>query len=211
MKPAANDDSIVRREAPAASLLMAAAAMAAFLVPWGGALFEYDRAAIEAGELWRVLSCHFTHFSPDVLVWDLSAFVFLGAACERRGRLSFLTCVAASAMVIPCVLWIVMPGLEHYRGLSGIATALFGLLAVTLLRDSLSAQHHWRSALILLFVILFVLKTALESASGIAVFADQGKGVVPVPLAHITGAVMGVLTALIVRPGESAAISKWRP
>lgn len=189
------------RGAPAASLLMGALAIAAFLVPWAGTLFEYDRRAILGGELWRLISCHWTHFSVDVLVWDLLAFVFLGAVCEKRCRKRFFVCVSASALIIPCAVWVVMPGLEYYRGLSGIATALFGLLAVTLLRESIRNRDHRRTAFVILFAVLFVLKIGYESICSSAVFAaSQGEGVFPVPLAHVVGAVIGGLTALILRP-----------
>jgi rhomboid family GlyGly-CTERM serine protease len=191
------------RGAPSASLLMGALAVAAFLVPWGGTLFEYDRRAIGGGEVWRLLSCHWTHFSLDVLAWDLLAFVCLGIACERRSRKGFFVCVAASALIIPCAVWVVMPGLVYYRGLSGIATALFGLLTVTLLRESIRNRDRWRTACIALFALLFLLKIGYESASGSAVFAaSQGEEVFPVPLAHVVGAAIGGLTALIVRPGD---------
>ncbi|HKR62121.1 MAG TPA: hypothetical protein VJZ00_00205, partial [Thermoanaerobaculia bacterium] len=47
---------------------------------FGGDALELQRG----GAAWRVLTCHFTHFSYEQLAWDAAAFLLLGLACERR-------------------------------------------------------------------------------------------------------------------------------
>jgi len=191
---------------PCACLLMAVLSAAVFLVPGLNALLEYDRGALPGWELWRLLSCHFTHFTADVLLWDILAFVVLGAICEQRSRGRFLACVIASALLIPAALYVFAPSLTVYRGLSGIDSALFGLLAVILLRESIRSREPGRIALVVLFVVLFLAKTCCEAAFGSTVFVSNGgQSVVPVPLAHAVGAAVGVLVALLPGCGRGAA------
>ena len=60
---------------PYASLLLAAAAVVIHVLPRAATRPQYDRAAIAAGELWRILSGHWTHVSADHLFWNVLAFV----------------------------------------------------------------------------------------------------------------------------------------
>ena len=42
------------------------------------------RRALQAGEIWRLATCHLTHWNAEHLQWDLLMFVVLGAVCELR-------------------------------------------------------------------------------------------------------------------------------
>ena len=61
----------------------------------------------------------------------------LGLVSERLDPRRTRACLAISALVIPLAMVVFTPELDTYRGLSGLTSALFGLLAVTLLRDQL--------------------------------------------------------------------------
>src|SRR5689334_9624999 len=75
-----------------ASLLLAGLAVIVWLAPAGVAeALQFDRARIASGELWRLVTCHWTHWDADHLAWDVATFVALGVACERRGRVCFLS------------------------------------------------------------------------------------------------------------------------
>jgi hypothetical protein len=95
-----------------------------------------------------------------------------------------------------------------YRGLSGIDSALFGLLTVLLIREALEAGDRRGLLLAGGFSILFAGKTAFELVSGAGVFvSDFGAAVSPVPLAHLAGAAVGAAAALVRRralPGSAA-------
>ena len=146
------------------------------------AALEWQRG----GAPWRVATCNFAHYNRGHLVWDLIAFAGLGLACERRNRPAFHAALAASAIAIPLVVMTCTP-LVSYRGLSGIAAALFALL-VTLERK------QWT---VLLCAGAFGAKLAFELYTGNGVFAaDLGPNVVAVPLAHLAGAVIGVACGL---------------
>jgi rhomboid family GlyGly-CTERM serine protease len=186
-----------RRPAPPwLVLLLAVAAGGVSLLT--GVELAYQRDLVAAGELWRILTGHFVHWSPDHLLWDVGTFVVLGAACELLSRRRLLVCLLVSAVAIPGALWLLQPELEIYGGLSGIDSALFALLGGQL------AHEHWRRgspaalAMALVFCLAFVLKTGFEMTNGGTVFVgDLAPGIVSVPLAHLAGAVVGVLASVL--------------
>lgn len=154
---------------------------------WAGPL-QLDFAAVSRGEPWRWVTCHWTHWSADHLVWDLGAFLLLSALCEWQGsRRALLAAVASAALLIPAVLWISMPAMGSYRGLSGIDSALFVLAAVLVFREESGRQR----LLAALAIAGFLAKTVYESATGAALFAESGS-FVPAPLAHLAGGVCGL-------------------
>ncbi len=183
---------------PGATLMLAGLALLVYLIPGLDALLEYQREALAAGQLWRLVSSHWSHFSLGHLSWDLLAFLVLGAACERRHRGRFLITVSGSALVVTLSVWIFLPGMAVYRGLSGIDSALFGLLAVLLIRDALRRRSLAALGTAVLFLVLFTAKTFYEINQGTSVFvSNYGAAVVPVPLAHLFGAITGVVAGLV--------------
>jgi rhomboid family GlyGly-CTERM serine protease len=167
-------------------------------MPHAASRLEYERTAIAAGQWWRILTCHWAHFSADHLMWDVGAFALLAALCERRNRAALIRCVVVSAILIPAAVWVFLPQLQSYRGLSGIDSALFVLLAVDLLRGHArkSGQRGVATG-VGAVLVLFVGKIAVELVSGQTVFVDSGAaGMVPVPLAHLAGAGAGFLCSV---------------
>ncbi len=180
------------RRIPYVSLLLVAVAVGLQLCPSLLERLQYDRAAIAAGEVWRILSCHLTHCSFDHLVWDAGVLLVLGCLCELDDRRRWLRCVIATAVGIPAALWVLMPGLETYRGLSGIDSALFVMLAVSILKHRLaSGRRLWAGATTVL-LCGFMAKTAYEYLTAQTLFVDSAaSNMVPIPLAHIVGGVVG--------------------
>lgn len=195
------------RRLPCASLLLSAAAVLVFVHPSATTWLQYDRLAIAAGEIWRLVSSHWAHVSADHLFWDVLTFLVLGTLCERISRLRFCTCVLGSTVLIPVALWITMPQLETYRGLSGIDSALYVLLAVTLLKDEVHGKRWgWMIALSGLLVA-FVAKVGYEITTGGTIFVNSGASrMIPVPLAHCVGAVVGMVVGLMRIPNWVHAI-----
>jgi len=170
-----------------ASLLLAVIAL---MVPFGGqslvSALQYDRDRIGAGEIDRLVSCHWTHFSADHLFWDVATFLILGIACERRGRGRMLATLLLAALVIPLGLLICQPSMHVYRGLSGLDSALFALLCVSVARERSAA---W----MVLPIAAFFIKTAVELSTHSAIFVDTATAhFTPVPLAHLLGVASGV-------------------
>ena len=179
------------------TLALAALAALAWLIPGADGWLAYDRDALATGELWRVLTGHWVHWSRGHFIWNVGAFLLLGLVCEARGRLRFATCVLGAAVAVPAAVFVLLPEMDHYGGLSGIESGLFALAAVDLVRERWSRMDRTTAALGLALGLGFVCKIAWEVATGGAVFVgDLGPGVAPVPVAHMAGAAVGIAVAL---------------
>ena len=182
------------RRTPCASLLLAAVAAVFFLWPALTTHVQYDREAIAAGELWRLVSGHWTHYSFDHFVWDALAFAALAVVSEQRSRARFLVCVVTSAVAISVAVWVMHPDMRIYRGLSGIDSGLFALVAVGMWNDGCQQQRPGLRAFAFACLTGFLLKVSFELMTGRTVFVGEMDPLtVGVPLAHIVGAFCGVL------------------
>lgn len=182
------------RRIPCVSLLLAAIACGLQFSSQALDWLQYDRAAIAAGQLWRIVTCHLTHCSFDHLVWDVGVLLVLGCLCEMDDRRRWLQCVAVSVLCIPAAIWLLMPDLQTYRGLSGIDSSLFILLAVPILRDSITRGHRFWSVATTALLCGFVTKIAYEYLTAQTLFVDSAASdMVPIPLAHIVGGLIGTL------------------
>jgi rhomboid family GlyGly-CTERM serine protease len=157
-------------------------------------ILQFDRE--HPWQLWRWITCHLTHWSGDHLFWDQLVFVALAAVCERLDRRRFAWALAISAPAISLAVATCQPQLQSYRGLSGIDSALFGLLCGQLL----TTRQRTLRMIIAATALLFVTKLVIEILTDGAVFVDSGRaGFAPVPLAHAVGAVSGFVCAIFPR------------
>jgi rhomboid family GlyGly-CTERM serine protease len=151
---------------------------------------RYERAAIAAGEWWRLLSAHFVHLDPEhallnalglALMWALFARDFTPA----RWGMIVMTSIAA----IDAGFWFRNPQLEWYVGASGVLHGMMvaGTLAHVRRRD----LDGW------ILVAFLVVKFAYEQGSGALPFAAPDARVVVD--AHLYGALGGLAAALGLR------------
>ncbi len=177
-----------------ASPLLTLFAAAIYLVPGADMALRYV-GEISASDSWRFLTSHWVHWSFEHLVWSGGAFLVLGWVCEGRGRIRFLATTVAAALAIPVALRLWQPGLEAYGGLSGIDSALFGLLCTQEIRKHW-IRRDWRwLSLPTIFFGGFLVKLAYEYSTLEAIFVSHTDAMVPVPLAHLVGAAVGVIAA----------------
>jgi rhomboid family GlyGly-CTERM serine protease len=181
------------------TLAMTLAAIAVWFSPSAAIFLQYDRYALAAGQWHRLLTCQWTHFSWSHFLWDTGAFALLGSICELRSRGKFVMCVVVSAVLIPAAIWIFQPHVEIFRGLSGIDSALFALLAIDMLRSQTRPGGRvGLAAGIGLLLALSLVKIAIEVVTGKTVFVDSAAaGMTPLPLAHLLGAIAGIFCAVI--------------
>ena len=120
---------------------LVACALAAYLSPGLSAIVIYDRSAILAGELWRLLTGHWVHFSASHLLSDLVVFGVAGWLIEARGYRFFPALCGIAALAISLAMLAALPELAQYGGLSGVAMASTVYLALHGLRDA--APWRW--------------------------------------------------------------------
>jgi rhomboid family GlyGly-CTERM serine protease len=183
------------------TLWISVAAILATGFPAASAMLELKRQAVADGHFWRLLTGHLAHFGADHLLWDVMMFVALGSVCEWRWPRSTRIALLASAMAISLAVLIMAPGVQTYRGLSGIDSALFGLVAASLRREEDAKRSRLFSVLLWALLAGFAAKIGYELLTGTTFFVDsQTAGFVPVPLAHAVGFIVGVICSHLANP-----------
>jgi rhomboid family GlyGly-CTERM serine protease len=173
-------------------LSLATAALALFLYLFAGSAapkLVYDRAAVETGQWWRLLTGHLIHSDVSHLGWDLAGLLVLGWLFERRLPGWKITVVLLSGIVAVDVWLWWGPAPLRYCGMSGFLN--------TLLASGLVQQ--WRTHrdwLLPLVGLGAISKIICETLHGQALFTATAWP--SVPLAHAAGFAGGVLIALFV-------------
>ena len=168
----------------AASLVYGWPALASHLV--------YDRGAVLEGELWRLVTGNWVHFSLAHFALDIAALAVVGLILERRGAARFaLLCLIAAASA-GIAIHIASPELARYGGLSGVVTAAFVYLALRGLTEPTSAR--WPYALL---AAALACKLGFELGGGrLALALPEDGSFVPAPMSHVGGALAGSLFLL---------------
>jgi rhomboid family GlyGly-CTERM serine protease len=132
-------------------LIVLPAVLMAFAAARHGQLV-LDRPALAAGQLWRLWSGHWIHFSLSHLFWNLTVLVLAGSWLEsvRPGLLARHILLAA-----PCISLAILacePGLQVYGGLSGLATGVVVLLALHQFTAAEALRWPWIGVLAVVFL-----------------------------------------------------------
>lgn len=148
-----------------------------------------------AAQLWPLLTGHLCHWTGSHLFWDLLVFIIAGSMVERRLGRAFLPCLGLVGSAIASIVFLLMPGIGSYRGLSGIDTFLYTFAVLGLIREAYPGfPHNWRALTYAPLLLLFC-KIGFEIATGEALFSGPlGEGVLPLPLAHAAGALLGIVS-----------------
>ena len=127
---------------------------------------EYDRSALAAGELWRWVTGHWIHWSFDHFLWCLVAFTALGCICESISRKGFLATLALASLFIPAISWVFEPGMHTYRGLSGLASALYVFGTMMMIHKANTEKDHVQLALFTAAALGYLGKSSLTLPPG---------------------------------------------
>lgn len=158
---------------PAGLLLVAS------LLP--GEAMELNRQAVAEGQLWRLWTGQFCHWSMLHLAGNLAA---VAAICVIAGRpiRSWLAALPVMAPLLSLLLLITAPALEHYRGLSG-------LIAVLVVGAAVEGRHVGR-----LLAAAYVAKLGFDAFTG-SQSALLPEGIAVAWPAHLGGLLLGLATA----------------
>ena len=175
---------------PVVTLFMVVAAVVVFMAPALHPALVYDRSAILGGQLWRLGTGPWVHFSASHFLYDTLVLGIAGWMIERRAYPNFGWLCAVTPVVTGLAMLAVEPRLEICGGLSGLATAAVVFLALHGLEESGAWRWICSSAL-----IATIGKIVMEITSGRFVFVQpDDASFLPVPSVHI----MGALTAFAV-------------
>lgn len=150
---------------------------------------EYNRLAIEAGQLWRLLTGHFLHSNLYHLLMNLCGlFVIMLLHAPLKQRLAFAWQVLILSLATSLCLWFFAKDLTLYVGLSGLLHAILCFGAV------LDIRQGFRSGILILLGV--AVKLAFEQFVGPdAELAAKLAAEVAID-AHLYGAVCGTLLGL---------------
>ncbi len=146
----------------------------------------FHRPDIEAGQLWRLLTCHFVHLGWYHALLNLLGLLALIVLCPRPlhprewgARVTWL------ALWIGIALYLAAPDVDRYVGLSGVLHGLFFLGLVPMARRG--------DAIAIACLAYLVGKLAWEQVVGTPVSEEHAIGGHVVTLAHL----FGTLAALV--------------
>lgn len=151
---------------------------------------RYERDALEAGELWRLLTGHLVHLGFSHMLMNVAALGVIGFvfAPVLRGR-DWVIAALASALAIDFGLFVFDPEIGWYVGLSGV---LHGLWAAGSIR-ALALGRHGAIAL----ALLLVAKLGYEMLIGPVPMTGEIAAGPVVTQAHAWGAIGGAIQPLL--------------
>jgi len=151
-------------------------------------IIEYDRSRVVSGELWRLWTSSFTHFSGSHLFWNLVLLVGIGGWLERRRPWSVRGLYLLAPLAIGAVLRFSASSPEVYRGFSGVASGFVALAACHVFR---SGSRALGLAIGFLLGLKITIELWLQPAAMLVDYHNAT--VVTWPTAHLIGAGCGVL------------------
>jgi len=181
-----------RATGPAVCALLAALIAASSLLPEQVLLaLRYERAALGAGEWWRLATAHLVHLGwghalANAAAWILIVWIGRSAVSPRV----WLALSLASVTGIDAGLLWLYPEVEWYLGASGVLHGLFAGLACLLLARSDRARGT-------LMLVLLAAKLGWEAAGGGLLQAAEPEFPV-LHQAHWLGAAGGLAGALLI-------------
>ena len=177
------------RRLPVITLLLVGGALVIGLFPDWSSWLIYDRPAILSGEIWRMFTGHWVHFSTSHLVYDLLALGIAGWIIETKNLPHFGWLCVLAPWLISAVLLVSEPQMKLFGGLSALATTAIVYLALFGLHDA----PPWRW--VCLAALLGIAgKIIFEMSTGHMIFVTTGNVPVTVSVAgHISGALIALL------------------
>lgn len=149
------------------------------------------KAAWTNGSWHTLWTGHLMHYGIEHFVWDALMFISFALLLWKETRWRLWAWLFVAAPLISLAVFTLHPELSEYRGLSALDTMLFTRYCLGSLRV-LDGWQRWCFAVLPL--IALAAKIAFEFTAGSTLFVgDMGPGVVPLPSAHVAGALMGLL------------------
>ena len=154
---------------------------------------RFERAAIAAGQWWRLATAHVVHLGAGHALMNAAALVLIvWLARDLRRSGEWLWLALASVIAVDAGLYLLVPALSWYVGASGVLHGLFsGAALLTLLRGD-----RLQGAVMLAAVGV---KVGWEWAAGGSVSTLAGAGFPVVTESHLLGACGGAVGALLLR------------
>lgn len=149
-------------------------------------LLQYDRVAIEAGEYWRLLSGNLVHLGSNHLILNAAGFALVVALVWRYySAAEWLLILLVSSLAVGVGLYLLVPDLRWYVGLSGVLHGL--LLAGACVEIQRYPHTGWP------LMLLVIAKLIYEQVTGPMPGSEWAAGGSVVVESHLYGGTAGLL------------------
>ena len=167
--------------------------------PTAESILQFDRTSLFRGQIWRLLTCHLTHWSASHQFWSVGAFAVLGLLGELRDRRTFVWGCIAAALACSLSLLLFWPGIQIYRGMSGVDSALFTWLIVLNLRTRGRQRLSVSTASLVILLLGFLAKVTWEALARHSLFVSgDGTAFVSLPGVHAVGGTVGICMGMLI-------------
>ncbi len=168
--------------------LVASISAVATLNPRWFEVMVYERNLWLSGEIWRLLTCHFAHYSPEHLAYDLAGFA-IAMALLRGEKIEKMTVLLGwTFLLVGVAVVAIEPSMSAYGGLSGAVSGVLTYAAVQMSAEQGRGKAAGIGLLVLLAVGLFYI-----GGTERGLFAAFGTdGVLPSFTAHAAGIAAGL-------------------
>ncbi len=147
---------------------------------------QYDRVAITEGEYWRLLSGNLVHLGLNHLLLNAAGFALVAALVWRYySAVQWALIVAVCALAVGLGLYVLVPELRWYVGLSGVLHGL--LLAGACVEVQKYPQTGWP------LLVLVVAKLLYEQVTGPMPGSEWAAGGSVVVESHLYGGLAGLV------------------
>jgi rhomboid family GlyGly-CTERM serine protease len=154
-------------------------------------MLSWERGALQHGELWRLWTGHLVHFSISQTLADTLALIVMGLYAEPLvGSRRFALILAGAADLLSLGMLVLAPGINEYRGASGLATLTAVLAGVLAWRRQPASRPVLACA-----ALALAAKTVWEAGAHVAAFAELPAGVAVAWQAHLMGVLLGAWAA----------------
>ena len=183
---------------PVFTLSVITVCVISYLSPATTLMFIFDRIGIMNGEVWRLFTSHFVHFTRMQLLYNLLVFVVAGWIVEKKSPLHFGFLYVLMALITGTGLFILEPEMTNYGGLSGLACGFMFYGALL----GLEASKSWRtiSILIILFLPIKILIESYRHGSILPYWGQQS--FVIMPISHLLGIIVALSYYAILKAGN---------
>lgn len=169
-------------------IVVGAAALLVLLGDPGRIWLRYDRAAIAAGEIWRLFTGHFVHLGAAHFALDAAGLLLVWYLVSHRFTAAqWLQITLLTILGMDLGFWVLQPQLAWYVGLSGLLHGLFAAGIVPGLRER--SPEAWFLAAMITAKIIY------EQLVGPLPGSEASSGGAVIVAAHLYGALSGSVTA----------------
>ena len=180
---------------------------------WFGGLTEwlqFDRDAILAGQLWRLVTGNLVHWSMEHFLLDVGAFLVVGLMVEGYLKQNYAWILLASAVAVGCGVLAFAPEMTVYRG--RWVTVRDQFAAALCVESAAALRDRRRWIWVAPAMSIFVIKIVYECTSGQMLFGTESLGDIgiPTPVAHAAGAAAAVALVCGTMLAQSPTAVKFR-